>query len=125
MDVILLHTYALYAYAHLLNFLFSVSNYIQEVSVTEAVENIAVLCTVVQSEPALICRAVLHCDDSMKTLLYLSSGVTQNFKTAQPCNVTIQVISSNDISQVLEQALFYNVSPSLIPTSTSISEFLL
>ena len=122
MDAILPHTYALHAYIKLLNFLFSVSNYIQEVSVAEAVENIAVLCTVVQAEPALICRAVLHCDDSMKTLLYLSSGVAQNFATAQPCNVTIQVIS-NDISQVLEQALFYNVSPSVKPTSTSISEF--
>ena len=106
-------------------FLFSVSNYIQEVSVTEAVENIAMLCIVVQSEPALICRAVLHCDDSMKTLLYLSSGVAQNFTTTRFCNVTIQAISSNDISQVLEQMAFYNVSPSVKPTSTSIREFLL
>ena len=105
---------------------FLVSNYIQEASVTEAVENITVLCSVVQSEPLLICRAVFYCTDNESTTLSLSSGVVQNFTTTQLCNVTIQVVSSNDVSQVLEQTLFYNVLPSVqpsSPSSTSNSEY--
>ena len=96
------------------------SNYIQEASVTEAVENITVLCSVVQSEPLLICCAVFYCTDNESTTLSLSSGVVQNFTTTQLCNVTIQVVSSNDVSQVLEQTLFYNVLPSVQPTSPSV-----
>ena len=102
---------------------FLVSNYIQEASVTEAVENITVLCSVVQAEPLLICHAVFYCTDNESTTLNLSSSVVQNFTTTQLCNVTIQVVSSNDVSQVLEQTLFYNVLPSVVsvqPTSPSV-----
>ena len=81
---------------------FPVSKYIQEASVTEAVENITVLCNVVQSEPPLICHAVSYCADNETTILNLSTAVARNFTTTQLCNVTIQVVSSNDISQVLE-----------------------
>ena len=79
------------------------------------------LCSVVQSEPPLICRAVFYCTcaDNESTILNLSSGVAQNFMTTLLCNVTIQVVSSNDVSQVLEQTLFYNVSSSVQPTSPS------
>ena len=113
---------------YLLNISFLVSNYIQEASVTEAVENITVLCSVVQSEPLLICRAVFYCANNEATILNLSSDVAQKFSTTQLCNVTIQVVSSNDVSQVLEQTLFYNVLPSVqpsSPSSTSNSEYLL
>ena len=98
---------------------FPVSNYIQEASVTEAVENITVLCHVVQSEPPLICHAVFYCTDNETIILKLSTAVARNFTTTQLCNVTIQVVSSNDISQVLEQTLFYNVLPSVQPISPS------
>ena len=104
----------------MLTITFLVSNYIQEASVTEAVENITVLCSVVQSEPLLICRAVFYCANNEATILNLSSGVAQKFSTTQLCNVTIQVVSSNDVSQVLEQTLFYNVLPSVQPTSPSV-----
>ena len=92
------------------------SNYIQEASVTEAVENITVSCNVVQSEPPLICRAVFYCD-SEATTLNLSSGAVQNFMTTQSCNVTVQMVPSNNISLVLQEATFYYVSPSVQPTS--------
>ena len=92
------------------------SSYIQEVSVTEATENITVLCTVTQSEPALICRAVFYCTGvENSTSLILSNDVAQNFMTNSTCNVTIQVTSSSDVSQVLEESFFYNVSPSTSP----------
>ena len=97
------------------------SNYIQEESVEEsvvaAVESITVSCSVVQSEPPLICRAVFYCADSEATTLNLSSGAVQNFMTTQPCNVTVQVVPLNDISLVLQEATFYDVSPSVQPTS--------
>ena len=112
----------------MLTITFLVSNYIQEASVTEAVENITVLCSVVQSEPPLICHAVFYCTDNEATILNLSSGVAQKFSTTQLCNVTIQVVSSNDVSKVLEQTLFYNELPSVqpsSPSSTSNSEYLL
>ena len=112
----------------MLTITFLVSNYIQEASVTEAVENITVLCSVVQSEPLLICRAVFYCANNEAAILNLSSGVAQIFTTTQLCNVIIQVVSSNDVSQVLEQTLFYNVLPSVqpsSPSSTSNSEYLL
>ena len=90
------------------------SSYIQEVSVTEATENITVSCTVTQSEPALICRAVFYCTGVENSRsLTLSNDVAQNFMTNQMCNVTIQVVSST--SQVLEESFFYNVSPSTSP----------
>ena len=77
------------------------------------------LCNVVQSEPPLIYLAVFYCADN-ETILNLSTGVARNLTTTQLCNVTIQVVSSfNDISQVLEQALFYNVLPSVQSTSPS------
>ena len=98
---------------------FPVSNYIQKVSVTEAVEKITVLCNIVQSEPPLICHVAFYCVDNEATILNLSIGVARNFMTTQLCNVTIQVVSSNDISQVLEQTLFYNVLPSVQSTSPS------
>ena len=92
------------------------SSYIQEVSVTEATENITVSCTVTQSEPALICRAIFYCTGvENSTSLTLSNDVAQNFMTNQMCNVTIQVVSSTDVSQVLEESFFYNVSPSTSP----------
>ena len=106
---------------------FPVSKYIQEASVTEAVENITVLCNVVQSEPPLICHAISYCADNETTILNLSTAVARNFTTTQLCNVTIQVVSSNDISQVLEQTLFYNVLPSVqstSPTSPSNRQYL-
>ena len=93
------------------------SNYILEESVIAAVENITVSCSVAQSEPPLVCRAIFCCLDSEVTTLNLSSGVVQNFMTTQPCNVTVQVVSSNDISLVLQEATFYNVSPFVQPTS--------
>ena len=83
------------------------SSYIQlqGVSVTEATENITVSCTVTQSEPALICRAVFYCTGvENSTSLTLSNDVAQNFTTNQMCNVTIQVVSSSDIYQVLEES---------------------
>ena len=93
-----------------------VSSYIQEVSVTEATENITVSCTVTQSEPALICRAVFYCTGvENSTSLTLSNDVAQNFMTNQTCNITIQVTSSSGISPVLEESFFYNVSPSTSP----------
>ena len=95
------------------------SNYITErSSVTEAVERVTVRCSVAQSEPPLLCRAVFYCGNNKAATLNLSSGVTQNFTTDQPCNVTIQVVSPNNISQVLEEAAFYNISPSVIPTDS-------
>ena len=93
-----------------------VSSYIQEVSVTEATENITVSCTVTQSEPALICRAVFYCTGVENSAsLTLSNDVAQNFMTNRMCNVTIQVTSSSDFSQVLEESFFYNISPSTSP----------
>jgi len=100
------------------NFSLSVSNYITEQSVTEALERVTVRCSVAQSEPPLLCRAVFYCDNSEAATLNLSSGVAQNFTTYQLCNVTIQVVSPNNISQVLEEAAFYNISPSVIPTDS-------
>ena len=93
-----------------------VSSYIQEASVTEATENITVSCTVTQSEPALICRAVFYCTGvENSTSLTLSNDVAQNFITNWMCNVTIQVLSSSDTSQVLEESFFYSVSPYTSP----------
>lgn len=99
------------------NALFLVSDYIREASVVAAVESIAVSCSVEHSEPPLICRAVFYCANSETTTLNLSSSVFQNFMTTQSCNVTIQVVPSNNISRVLQEASFYNVSPSEQPTS--------
>ena len=100
------------------NFSLLVSNYITERSVTEAVERVTVRCSVAQSEPPLLCRAVFYCGNNKAATLNLSSGVTQNFTTNQPCNVTIQVVSPNNISQVLEETAFYDISPSVIPTDS-------
>ena len=97
----------------------SVSNYIQEVSVTPAVEKITVLCTVTQSNPVLICSAVFYCfNNGSDTSIALSSGITQDFLTTQSCNVTIQVVMSGNPSQVLQQEIFYDVTP-LVQPSTS------
>ena len=82
--------------------------YIQEVSVNET----AVLCNVMQSQPPLTCRAVLHCvnnGSSSSFNLSLSNGIFQTYTTSQLCNVTIQVVSSSDPSQVLEESVYYNV----------------
>ena len=93
------------------------SNYIEEASVVEAVENITVLCSLAQSEPPLICQAVLYCADNETTTLSFSSTAVQNFTTSQSCNVTVQVVSPTDVSRVLQGVAFYNVSPSVQPTS--------
>ena len=97
--------------------LFTVSNYIRNALVIEAVGNINVSCSVQQSEPPLICHAVFYCANSQATTLNLSSAV-QNFMTTQPCDVTIQVAPSNNISRVLQEAPFYDVSPSEQPTTS-------
>ena len=94
------------------------SNYITNVSVTEDLERIIVRCGVAQSEPALLCRAVFYCGNNEIATLNLSSNAAQNFTTHQPCHVTIQVVSPNNISQVLEET-FFNISPSVRPTSPS------
>ena len=94
------------------------SNYITERSVTEDLERISVRCSVAQSEPALLCHAVFYCGNNEAATLNLSSNVAQNFTTPQPCNVTIQVVLPNNVSQVLEEAAFYNISPPVRPTSS-------
>ena len=103
---------------YMYNTLFPVSNYIREASAIPAVENINVSCSVKQSKPPLICRAVFYCANRQATTLNLSSAVVQNFTTTQPCNVTIQVAPSNNISRVLQEALFNDVSPLEQPTTS-------
>ena len=81
--------------------------YIQEVLVNET----TVLCSVVESQTALVCQAVLHCVDSGSSLsvtVTLTNDVFQHYMISQLCNVTIQVLST-DTSQVLEESVFYNL----------------
>ena len=90
------------------------SNYIQEISVTPAVGKITVLCGLTQSDPALICRAIFYCtDNTSSSTLNVSSGTTEDFPTNRLCNVTVQVVSSNNIAHVLDQMAFTNVNVEL------------
>jgi len=89
-----------------------VSKYIQEISVTPAIGKITVLCNLAQSDPALICLTVFYCADSVSSVtVNVSSGTTKDFPTNQVCNVAVQVVSSNNIGQVLNQMDFTSVKP--------------
>jgi len=105
-----------------------VSNYIQEILVTPAIGEITVLCNLAQSDPALICHTVFYYADSVSSAtVNVSSGTTKDFPANQLCNITVQVVLSNNSSQILDQMVFANVnvisSVELAPVEPSISKF--
>lgn len=90
-----------------------VTNYIRKASATPGRDNITVSCSTAESDPRVLCNAVINCDDGTSLTVLLQSGIPQTYKTTQPCKISILVLSASNTNEPLEELTFMNVEPLL------------
>ena len=92
-----------------------VTNYIQKASATPGRESITLSCTTAESEPRVLCNAVINCDNDTTLTVLLQSDIPQTYRTTQPCDISIYVFSVSNTSEPLEELTIMRVVPLMLP----------
>jgi len=94
-----------------INLFILVTSYIQEASAIPGREQITISCVTAESDPRVICNAVVNCGSDMPVVFHLQHGIPLNHTTTEPCNITISVFSVSNSSDPLEEMSFIHVTP--------------
>jgi len=93
-----------------------VTRYIQEASVTPGLGMITISCITAPSVPSVICIAIYECNNGTPVTVVVSNLLT--IETIQQCNVTLIVVSINNLTETLDQETYTDITPLTTPAST-------